>query len=81
MQTIYARLDKGMDSFIRVTSTLRRREFEITGMNLQAVTSGEGSHEMHIQLQGTHPETAERAMQQLEKLVDVTSIQLLKEEV
>jgi acetolactate synthase regulatory subunit len=81
MQTIYARLEKGMDSFIRVTSTLRRREFEISGMNLQAVTSGTGSHEMHIQLEGSNPDTATRAMQQLEKLVDVTFIELLKEEV
>lgn len=81
MQTIYAKLEKGIDSFIRVSSTLRRREFEISGMNLQAITSEPGRHEMHIHLQGTHPETAERAMQQLEKLVDVNSIQLLKEEV
>jgi acetolactate synthase regulatory subunit len=69
-----------MDSFIRVTSTLRRREFEISGMNLQAIASGSDSHEMHIQLEGNNPDTAARAMQQLEKLVDVTFIELLKEE-
>lgn len=76
MQTIYARLEKGMDSFIRVTSTLRRREFEISGMNLQAVTSGTGSHEMQIQLGNANADTVERAIQTLEKLVDVSLIQL-----
>lgn len=80
MQTIYARLEKGMDSFIRVSSTLRRKEFEITGMNLQALPSQPGRHEMHIHLQGTHPETADRAMRQLAKLIDVTGIQLIKED-
>ncbi len=80
MQTIYARLEKGMDSFIRVTSTLRRREFEIRGMNLQAVTSGTGSHEMHIHLEGSCPEQAQRAVQTLEKLVDVSLIEVLKED-
>jgi acetolactate synthase regulatory subunit len=49
-------------------------------MNLQAIASGSDSHEMHIQLEGNNPDTAARAMQQLEKLVDVTFIELLKEE-
>jgi len=80
MQTIYARLEKGMDSFIRVSNTLRRKEFEVTGMNLQVVPSQPGRHEMHIQLQATHPETADRAMRQLAKLIDVTGIQLIKED-
>ncbi|BES64576.1 hypothetical protein SANA_10150 [Gottschalkiaceae bacterium SANA] len=79
MQTIYAKLDKGMDSFIRVSNTLRRKEYEITGMNLQAITSEAGSHEMHIHLQGSNPMTANRAMRQLAKLIDVNSIQLIRE--
>ena len=79
MQTIYAKLEKGMDSFIRVSSTLRRKEFEISGMNLQVIPSEPGRHEMHIHLQGTNPMTANRAMRQLTKLIDVNSIQLIKE--
>ncbi len=81
MQTIYMKLEKGMDSFVRVSNTLRRKEFEISGMNLQAIPSQSGSHEMHIYLNGTNHMTANRAMRQLAKLVDVNSIQLIKEEV
>jgi len=79
MQTITARLEKGIDSFIRVASTLRRKEFEIVGMNLQAVAAQPGSHEMHIVLQGTNPMIANRAMRHLAKLIDVSSVQLIKE--
>ena len=79
MQTIYAKLDKGMDSFIRVSNTLRRKEYEISGMNLREISSETGSHEMHIHLQGTNPMIAERAMRQIAKLMDVHSIQLIKE--
>jgi acetolactate synthase small subunit len=78
MQTIYAKLEKGMDSFIRVSNTLRRKEYEISGMDLQAITSESASHEMHIYLQGTNPMIANRAMRQLAKLIDVNSIQLVK---
>lgn len=79
MQTITAKLEKGIDSFIRVSSTLRRKEFEIVGMNLQAVASQPGCHEIQIVLQGTNPMIANRAMRQLAKLIDVSSVQLIKE--
>ena len=79
MQTIYAKLDKGMDSFIRVSNTLRRKEYAISGMNLQASTSESGSHDIHIHLHGSNPMIANRAMRQIAKLIDVHSIQLIRE--
>jgi len=38
---VYARLDQGVDSFLRVATTLRRKEFNIKALNM--VSSSEDS--------------------------------------
>ena len=39
-RNVYANLSQGMDSFLRVAMTLRRKEFEVESMSMSTESSG-----------------------------------------
>ncbi len=71
---VYARLDQGVDSFLRVATTLRRKEFNIKALNM--VSSSEDScFNMEVLVEGSH--SASDVVNCILKLADVKEVRVL----
>ena len=71
-RTISFKMNKGMDSALRVLTTLRRKQFDVQGFSMVR-TEGKDS-EFKITLVDKEQESFERAMLQMRKLVDVYDV-------
>jgi len=69
---VYARLNQGIDSFIRVTSVLRRKEFNIKEINMKSQSS-------HIDLDIVvyDDSLTGNVVKQISKLADVKEIKVI----
>lgn len=72
-KTISAKVDHGIDALVRVTNTLRRKEFQIREL---AMTEGEigGYSDLMITIEEGSNLGIEQAMMQLRKMVNVYEI-------
>ncbi|SHJ49429.1 ACT domain-containing protein [Tepidibacter formicigenes] len=70
---VYAKLNQGIDSFIRVTSVLRRKEFNIKELNM---TSNNSFINLDILLEDEGC-LVNKMVDQMSKLVDVKEIKVL----
>ena len=74
---VYAKLNHGMDSFIRVTSILRRKEFKVKALSMS--TDSNAYTNLDIVLDSNDFEITQM-INVIAKLVDVKEIKLLREE-
>ena len=73
---ISAKVDNGIDALVRVTNTLRRKEFQIRGLTM---TEGEvgGYSDLRITIEEGSNLGIEQAMMQLRKMINVYEIKEL----
>lgn len=78
-KTISAKVDLGIDALVRVTNTLRRKEFQIKGLKM---TEGEigGYSDLMITIEEGSNLGIEQAMMQLRKMINVYEIKELEGE-
>jgi acetolactate synthase small subunit len=62
----------GMDSAVRVLTTMRRKQFDVKGFSM--VSLDEKDTEFKITLEDKKQESFERAILQMRKLVDVYDV-------
>lgn len=71
MNKVHAKVDNGVDTLLRVVSVLRRKEFDISDVNL---TNGT---DLEITLHPDAVNDAMKAKSQMEKLVGLKDINVL----
>ncbi len=71
-RTISFKVSMGMDSAVRVLTTLRRKQFDVREFSMVSLDSS--SSEFRITLEERKKESFERAMLQMQKLVDVYDV-------
>ncbi len=71
-RTISFKVSMGMDSAVRVLTTLRRKQFDVRGFSM--VSLDENNSEFKITLEDKKKESFERAVLQMQKLVDVYDV-------
>jgi len=78
-KTISAKVEHGIDALVRVTNTLRRKEFQIREL---IMTEGEinGYSDLRITIEEVSNLGIEQAMMQLRKIINVYEIKEFKEE-
>jgi acetolactate synthase-1/3 small subunit len=72
-KTISAKVDLGIDALVRVTNTLRRKEFQIRGLVMAEGKSG-GYSDLMITIEEGSNLGIEQAMMQLRKMINVYEI-------
>jgi len=72
---VYARLDQGVDSFLRVATTLRRKEFNIKALNMVS-SSGDSDVNMEVLVEGSR-HSASDVVNCILKLADVKEVRVL----
>lgn len=70
---VYARLDQGVDSFLRVATTLRRKEFNIKALNM--VSSDNSGVDMVVQVDNCE-RTVNDVVNVILKLADVKEVRI-----
>jgi acetolactate synthase regulatory subunit len=70
---VYARLDQGLDSFLRVATTLRRKEFNIKALNM--VSSDNSGVDMVVQVDNCE-RTVNDVVNVILKLADVKEVRI-----
>jgi len=70
---VYARLDQGVDSFLRVAATLRRKEFNIKALNM--VSSENSGVDMEVQVDNCE-RTINDVVNVILKLADVKEVRI-----
>jgi acetolactate synthase small subunit len=73
---ISAKVDNGIDALVRVTNTLRRKEFQIRGLTMTEVEVG-GYSDLRITIEECSNLGIEQAMMQLRKMINVYEIKEL----
>jgi len=71
-RTISFKVSMGMDSAVRVLTTLRRKQFDVREFSMVSLDSSRS--EFRITLEEKKKESFERAMLQMQKLVDVYDV-------
>ncbi len=77
LSKIYASSEDGVHSLMRIVSTLKRKEFDVVGVNMASV---DNQTEMCITLREHAKLNAEYAKYQLEKMIDLNNISIEKGE-
>jgi acetolactate synthase-1/3 small subunit len=72
-KTISAKVDQGIESLVRVTNTLRRKEFQIRGLTMTESKIG-GYSDLMITIEEGSNLGIEQAMMQLRKMINVYEI-------
>jgi acetolactate synthase-1/3 small subunit len=72
-KTISAKVDQGIDALVRVTNTLRRKEFQIRGLVMSEGELG-GYSDLMITIEEGSNLGIEQAMMQLRKMINVYEI-------
>lgn len=71
-RTISFKVSMGMDSAVRVLTTMRRKQFDVKGFSM--VSLDDKDTEFKITLEDKKQESFERAILQMRKLVDVYDV-------
>ena len=78
-KTISAKVEHGIEALVRVTNTLRRKEFKITGLVMEECEIG-GYSDLKITIEECSNLGIEQAMMQLKKIINVYEIKEFKDE-
>jgi len=78
-KTISARVEHGIDALVRITNTLRRKEFKIKGLVMTEGTI-EGYSNLRITIEEYSNLGMEQAMMHLRKIINVYEIEEFKGE-
>jgi len=78
-KTISAKVEHGIDALVRVTNTLRRKEFKIKGLVMTEGTI-EGYSNLRITIEEYSNLGMEQAMMHLRKIINVYEIEEFKGE-
>lgn len=70
-RNVYASLNQGMDSFLRVAMTLRRKELEVESMSMSAENCG-----MHLTINDERT-SVEEVINYMRKLHDVSDLKVM----
>ncbi|MCB2294748.1 ACT domain-containing protein [Clostridium algoriphilum] len=76
-KTISAKVEHGIDALVRVTNTLRRKEFKIRGIVMEECEIG-GYSDLRITIEEYSNLGIEQAMMQLRKIINVYEIEEFK---
>ncbi|HEY8803635.1 MAG TPA: ACT domain-containing protein [Clostridium sp.] len=76
-KTISAKVEHGIDALVRVTNTLRRKEFKIRGLVMEECEIG-GYSDLRITIEEYSNLGIEQAMMQLRKIINVYEIEEFK---
>ena len=76
-KTISAKVEHGIDALVRVTNTLRRKEFKIKGLVMTEVEI-DGYSDLRITIEEYSNLGIEQAMMQLRKIINVYEIEEVK---
>ena len=76
---LHAKVDNGVDTLLKVVGVLRRKEFTVSDVTMTSLTESKFS-DVLIKLDGSTDKIFSRAMEHLEKIIGVTDIQILEEE-
>ena len=79
-KTISAKASHGIDALVRVTNTLRRKEFKIKGLVMTEVEI-DGYSDLKITIEEYSNLGIEQAMMQLRKIINVYEIEEVKSQV
>lgn len=71
-KTVSFKVSSGMDSAVRVLTTLRRKQFDVRGFSMKEINSN--NSEFMITLEDEKNLGVDRAIQQMQKLVDVYDV-------
>lgn len=71
-RTISFKVSMGMDSAVRVLTTLRRKQFDVVGFSM--ISLDEKNSEFKITLEDKKQESFEKAVLHMRKLVDVYDV-------
>lgn len=71
-RTISFKVSMGMDSAVRVLTTMRRKQFDVKGFSM--VSLDDKDTEFKITLEDKKQESFDRAILQMRKLVDVYDV-------
>lgn len=71
-RTISFKVSMGMDSAVRVLTTLRRKQFDVRGFSM--VPLDDNNSEFKITLEEKKKESFDRAVLQMQKIVDVYDV-------
>ena len=71
-RTISFKVTMGMDSAVRVLTTLRRKQFDVRGFSM--VSMDDNSSEFKVTLEDKKKESFSQAVLQMQKLVDVYDV-------
>ena len=72
---LYARLSSGMDLTMRVLTTLRRKEFDISSIDMKKLE--ESGVELLITIDENSKQNVQSAMNQVEKIYGVSEVRLV----
>ena len=71
-KTVSFKVSSGMDSAVRVLTTLRRKQFDVRGFTMKEINSN--SSEFMVTLEDEKNLGVDKAIQQMQKLVDVYDV-------
>ena len=71
-RTISFKVSSGMDSAVRVLTTLRRKQFDVKGFSMVPLDAD--SSEFKVTLEDEKKQSFERAILQMKKFVDVYDV-------
>lgn len=76
---LHAKVDNGVDTLLKVVGVLRRKEFDVSDITMTSLSESKSSN-LLIRLGGSTDKTMSKAMEHLEKIIGVSDIQILEEE-
>ncbi|MDW5299393.1 MAG: ACT domain-containing protein [Sedimentibacter sp.] len=71
-RTISFRVSSGMDSAVRVLTTLRRKQFDVKGFSMLPLDAN--NSQFKVTLEDENKQSFERAMLQMKKIIDVYDV-------
>jgi acetolactate synthase small subunit len=71
-KTVSFKVSNGIDSAVRVLTTLRRKQFDVTGFSMKSTETGNSEFSITLEDESTH--RVEKAILQMQKLVDIYDV-------
>lgn len=76
---LHAKVDNGVDTLLKVIGVLRRKEFDVSDITMTSLSESKSSN-LLIRLGSSTDKTMSKAMEHLEKIIGVSDIRILEEE-
>lgn len=79
VRCLNARVDNGVDTLLKVVGVLRRKEFDVSDVSMTSLSESNSAN-LLIRLGEQTEKNFSRAKDHLEKIIGVSEIQILEEE-